>query len=124
MSEKFRGPDIPGMSTVEIDREFLLDAPVDDLLINAKDEGLEIDKSKGAKKQTIDSLQNYINSLRQIIKDKKITKEVVDSFFDNYLPRAINNPSEECYEFKLRLANALSVEIQKKMDDQAEEKNK
>ena len=48
----------------------------------------------------------------------------MDLFFDNYLPSAINNPSAECVLFKAKLANALSVEIQKKMADQAKEKNK
>ena len=121
MSEKFGGYEIPGMSTVEIDKDFLLSQAVDGLLIDAKDKGLEIDKSKGNKKQTISSLESSINYLRKMVKDKKMTKEALDSFFDNYLPSAINNTSDECHEFKLRLANGLSTEIQQRMDIQDKE---
>lgn len=118
MSEKFEGHDIPGLSTIEIDKDFLLSVAVDDLLNNAKDKGLEVDKSKGAEKQTVDSLWSSIDSLRQMIKEKKMTKEVLDSFFKNYLPSVINNSSKECNEFKVKLTHALFKEIQQRMDIQ------
>lgn len=118
MSRKFEGLELPGTSTVEIDKDFLLSVQVDNLLQRTKDAGLEIDKSG---KQTFSSLESSINSLRQMARDKKMTEETLKAFFDSYLPSVINNPSDECREFRLRLANALSTELQQRMDFQDKE---
>lgn len=115
MGEKNKGPEPVGLATVEIDKDYLLSETVNELLSDAKNKGLQIDKSKGAGQQTIDSLMSSVDSLRKTIKEKKLTGDVVKSFFDNYLPSAINNPSAECVEFRLKLAKALSVEIKNRL---------
>ncbi len=114
MGEKFESP-IPD-STVELERDYLLNAPVDDLLINAKEKGLQIDTAKaiGRERSSIDSLMKSINEMRRRIKDNKIESGMFETLFV-VLNNSINNPSEEVQEFKLKLSKALDEEIREKL---------
>ena len=114
MSEKFSEPDMN--STVELEKDYLLNVPVDDLLINAKEQKLEIDTAKaiGRVRSSIDSLRESINEVRKRIRNGKIEPGMFDTLFV-ILNSSINNSSKEVQKFKLDLTVALGKEIKEKL---------